>query len=279
MGHELRRMLADSAPPTWTSVMRLVAYEIADRSPDPSQAQDSDWVSNGDDGTMALRSRVLMHDHENRRGEIVKGLVSYTGMSPRGIARALQALAEAGYEMRIQLADEDGKPVYTKHGQPVYACEGHAMRFKVVSLAGVPSNSQNPAESAPPQDLHPPADSAPGKDCPPAESAPLPPPEPDENDILSAQRLPESSASAPQSLTISSTVFPTEPLSHKTSDPTSANTSPAPADVEGVGVQGEGKPRFVPLPNAASAEAQRSLPNSNATAASAAGARLLSPLA
>ena len=140
MGHELRRMLAETAPATWTANMRLVAFEVADRAPDPSQAKSGDMPPDGG----GIRSRVLLTGHLSRRGEYVRGLTDYCGMNERTISRALQDLAAEGYEMRVQILGRDGEPLVDAKGRPVFACRGHAMTFRVpptVSL-GVRSDTQ-----------------------------------------------------------------------------------------------------------------------------------------
>jgi hypothetical protein len=122
--------------------MRLVAYEIADRSPDPSQLKDGDQMPDG-----SIRSRVWLEGHKGTSGSHIKGLTDYLGMPKRQICDALKALSDAGYEMRIQLTDDDGKPVFDKHHLPIFARIGHAMRFRVPPLV-VAAPVDNPAPAA-----------------------------------------------------------------------------------------------------------------------------------
>lgn len=122
-------MLAELAPPEWRPVMRLVAFEIADRSPDPAQAEDGDQMPDG-----SIRSRVWLEGHEAASGKYIKGLTDYLGMPKRQICDALKALSDAGYEMRVQLTDDDGKPAFDKNGLPIFARIGHVMRFRIPPL-------------------------------------------------------------------------------------------------------------------------------------------------
>jgi hypothetical protein len=139
VGYELRRYVAELAPPAWRPTMRLVAFEIADRSPDPSQLEPGDQMPDG-----SVRSRVWLEGHEGTSGKHIKGLTDYLGMTHRQICDALTALSGAGYEMRIQLADDQGNLMFDKLGRPIFARVGHAMRFKVPPL-GVAVPVDNPA--------------------------------------------------------------------------------------------------------------------------------------
>lgn len=141
MGYELRRMLTELAPPAWRPVMRLVAFEIADRSPDPTQLEDGDRLPDG-----SIRSWVFLEGHEGTSGKYIKGLTDYLGMTSRQICDALAALSKAGYEMRVQLADQDGEPLFDRKERPVFARIGHAMRFKVPPLGlAAPVDNSPPA--------------------------------------------------------------------------------------------------------------------------------------
>jgi hypothetical protein len=119
MGHELRRMIRDGAPATWTPLMRLVAAEIADDARDPSQR---------DQGEGSWPWSVLpIEGHQDSRGRWRDGLTERTGATADGISHALTKLARAGYEMREPIARD-------KRGRPVFATKGHAMRFRVPPL-------------------------------------------------------------------------------------------------------------------------------------------------
>jgi hypothetical protein len=133
-------MLAELAPPEWRPVMRLVAFEIADRSPDPAQLEDGDQMPDG-----SIRSRVWLEGHEGASGKYIKGLTDYLGMPKRQICDALKALSDARCEMRIQLTDDDGKPVFDKNGLPIFARIGHVMRFRIPPLGiAVPVDNPDP---------------------------------------------------------------------------------------------------------------------------------------
>jgi hypothetical protein len=123
-------MLAELAPPAWRPVMRLVAFEIADRSPDPTQLESGDQMPDG-----SIRSRVLLEGHKNKQGKYIKGLTDYLGMEKRQVCDALAALSKAGFEMRVQLLDDTGHPMYDKLARPLFAVPGRAMRFKVAPLS------------------------------------------------------------------------------------------------------------------------------------------------
>jgi hypothetical protein len=109
--------------------MALVAYEIADRSPDPSQLEQGDLMDDG-----SIRSRVVLEGHRNQYGKYVKGLTDYLPMTKRQITDALKAIAGDGYEMRIQLLDQFGELRFDKDGEPLFAVVGQLMRFKVPPL-------------------------------------------------------------------------------------------------------------------------------------------------
>lgn len=122
MGSELRRMIRDGAPSTWTSLMRDVAKEIADDARDPSQGLPeggrNPWSALPIEGYWDTRKQPpIWRD----------GLTEICGVSARAISDALTSLARAGYEMRQQIGTD-------KRGRPVYAAKGHAMRFEVPRL-------------------------------------------------------------------------------------------------------------------------------------------------
>jgi hypothetical protein len=121
MGSSLRRMISAGAPPAWTSPMIHVAKEIADdaRDPKPGDTFTED--------TELPWSAIPVKGGFDRKGRWRDGLVERCGMSERAISRALTDLAEAGYEMRIQIGTD-------KNGKPVFAAKGHAMRFQVPRL-------------------------------------------------------------------------------------------------------------------------------------------------
>ena len=118
MGHELYRMIRDGAPPTWTPAMRQVAMVIADDARDPSQGAPEDggwpWSAIPVKGSWT-------------EGEWQDGLTERTGMCEHTIRRALADLGKADYEMREQVAADS-------LGRPVFACRGHALRFRVPPL-------------------------------------------------------------------------------------------------------------------------------------------------
>ncbi|MGO9780043.1 MAG: hypothetical protein ACLPQY_09795 [Streptosporangiaceae bacterium] len=133
MGYELYRMIRDGAPGTWTGPMIHVAQAIADDARDPDGTQDGlPW------------SAMPIQGHWDARGRWRDGLTERTGMSARAIRRALADLAEAGFEMRQQIAT-DGR------GRPLYAAKGHAVRFQVPALLprAAPQRSPDPAAFAP----------------------------------------------------------------------------------------------------------------------------------
>jgi hypothetical protein len=124
MGWNLRRMIRDGAPASWTPLMRLVAAEIADDARDPDGEQDSlPW------------STLPISGFWDSRGRWREGLTERTGATASGISHALTKLARAGYELRQPIQDETGKPVTDKRGRPVLAAKGHAVRFQVPVLA------------------------------------------------------------------------------------------------------------------------------------------------
>ena len=123
MGTELRRMIRDGAPPSWTALMRLVAMEIADDARDPADGVPADkppW------------SALPVEGCWDRSGRRKDGLTERCGMSARTISRALADLSAAGYEMRQQIGTDE-------HGRPVFAMRGHAMRFQVPPLTPRPA--------------------------------------------------------------------------------------------------------------------------------------------
>ena len=126
MGSELRRMIRDGAPPTWTPLMRLVACEIADDARDPDGSQDGlPW------------SAIPIQGHRDRRGRWRDGLTERTGMSARAISRVLTDLAAAGYEMR-EIAGR------RKDGRAAVTAPGRALRFRVPLLQPRPAPERSP---------------------------------------------------------------------------------------------------------------------------------------
>jgi hypothetical protein len=120
MGHELYRMIRDGAPASWTGPMVHVAQAVADDARDPGGTQDDPpW------------SALPIQGHRDTRGHWRDGLTERTGMSARAIRRALESLADAGYEMRQAIGTD-------KRGQLVYAAKGHAVRFQVPALTPRP---------------------------------------------------------------------------------------------------------------------------------------------
>jgi biotin operon repressor len=95
VGYELYRQIRDLAPPGWTSGERLVAWVIAD------------------DANEETRRSFIALDELARR----------CGMSERGVRKALEKLAERGYEFRVSLGKgKDGRDVYSVRGMaPQYA--------------------------------------------------------------------------------------------------------------------------------------------------------------
>jgi hypothetical protein len=113
--------------------MRLVASEIADSVwADPSQ--------DSGDGSQLPVSTIPVEGYRDKGGRWRDGLTERTGMSRRGIARALEDLAGQGYEMRQQMGMD-------KHGRPVYATKGHALRFVVPPLPPRPEPQRLPSTS------------------------------------------------------------------------------------------------------------------------------------
>jgi len=78
MGSELRRMIRDGAPATWTAPMIHVAGEIADDARDPSQGVPGDggWPW----------SKLPVEGHFDRHGKWRDGLTERCGMSARAIS-------------------------------------------------------------------------------------------------------------------------------------------------------------------------------------------------
>lgn len=135
MGHDLRRMIRDGAPRSWTSLMRDVAKEIADAAFDPGQ--------NGQPGRFAP-SPIRVEGFREWNGVWRDGLVEICGATPRAISDALTELGRAGYEMRQPITDRFGRPVQDKRGRVVYAAKGHALRFCVPPLARRPEPQSSP---------------------------------------------------------------------------------------------------------------------------------------
>ena len=116
MGYQLYRMIRDGAPAAWSGPMVLVAQAIADDARDPDGTQDgTPW------------SALPIEGRWDSRGRWRDGLAERTGMSARAIRRALADLADAGYDMRTQIATD-------KLGRPLFAAKGHAVRFQVPAL-------------------------------------------------------------------------------------------------------------------------------------------------
>lgn len=95
MGWKLAEAALDNMPPELTSGERCVVHAIAWSIKD---ATGEGWVT---EPTLLQRS----------------------GLSARGIRKALERLAERGHELRIAI-DKD------KHGQPIYAHRGQARQFR-----------------------------------------------------------------------------------------------------------------------------------------------------
>jgi len=133
MGSELRRMIRDGAPATWTAPMIHVAGEIADDARDPSQGVPGDggWPW----------SKLPVEGHFDRHGKWRDGLTERCGMSARAISRALTGLARAGYEMRERIGTD-------RHGRPVFAAKGHAMTFRVPPLPPRPTPLRPPSTAS-----------------------------------------------------------------------------------------------------------------------------------
>lgn len=140
MGYELRRMIRDGAPRSWTSLMRDVAKEIADDARDPG---DDSPLPEGRWPWSALR----VEGYRDRHGRWHDGLTEICGVSARAISDALTELGRAGYEMRQPIRGADGKPVTDKRGRLVFAAKGHALAFHVPPLPprGEPQSSQESA--------------------------------------------------------------------------------------------------------------------------------------
>ena len=126
MGHDLRRMIRDGAPSSWTSLMHDVAKEIADAAFDPGQNSQPGRVT---------PSPIHVEGFRDCNGVWRDGLVEICGATPRAISDALTELGRAGYEMRRPITDRFGRPVQDKRGRVVYAAKGHALRFCVPPLA------------------------------------------------------------------------------------------------------------------------------------------------
>jgi len=119
MGSELYRMIRDGAPASWTTAMRLVAWAIADDARDPSQGlpEDGGWPW----------SALPVRGSSNGNGAWKDGLTERTGLKEHTIHRALADLGAADYEMREKVTTD-------KRGRPMFACRGHAVRFRVPVL-------------------------------------------------------------------------------------------------------------------------------------------------
>jgi hypothetical protein len=94
VGYKLYRQVANLAPEDWTSGMLVVAWIIADDAND-----------------------------QTRRSFITTGeLCHLARMSERGVRKALEKLAENGFEFRVALSKgKDGRPVFaTRWKAPEY---------------------------------------------------------------------------------------------------------------------------------------------------------------
>jgi hypothetical protein len=132
VGWQLREMIRDGAPATWTKDMVHVAKEIA------ADARDVE-LERMRAGEVA-RSTLPIAGDWVRSGKWRDGLVERCCMSERAVSRVLTELGRAGYEMRVQLG-------VAKNGEPVYAAKGHAVTFAVRYLAPRPQ-LQSPPNSA-----------------------------------------------------------------------------------------------------------------------------------
>ena len=124
MGHQLYRMIRDGAPADWTALMRLVALLIADDARDPDDTPT--------DGSLPWSALPINGYRDKRSGEWRDGLTQRTGASARAISDALTSLARKGYEMRQAIGED-------KHGKPVFAAKGNALRFQVPRLPPRPA--------------------------------------------------------------------------------------------------------------------------------------------
>lgn len=96
MGFKLYHEVSDFGPASWTVEQRMVAVVIA-----------------------------LDANDQTRKSQISQGkLLCKTGLSVAGLKRALQKLAESGYDFRVAVKDD-------KNGNPVYAYRGHATDYLV----------------------------------------------------------------------------------------------------------------------------------------------------
>ena len=145
MGTLLGRMIRDCAPASWTPNMRLLAMVIADDAWDPNQAEP---------GRPAFVSKIRIHGgySDNGDGKWYDGLAERAGMSEHTILRTLTALGQAGFEMRAQLANEDGHPMTDRRGRPVFAYRGYSPTFRVPTTLKPrdppPRNTRRSARSA-----------------------------------------------------------------------------------------------------------------------------------
>jgi hypothetical protein len=131
-------MIRNGAPPEWTALWRLVAFEIADDArPDTAMPPLA--------GPWPESSVPLVGEWQ--RGQWRDGLADVLGMSERAISRVLTDLGNSGYEMRVPISDRDGVPVRDKRGRLLFAANGHALRLRVPPLPPrqVLERSPNPA--------------------------------------------------------------------------------------------------------------------------------------
>lgn len=129
VGYLLRRMLRDGAPESWTSLMRLVAFEIADDARDPHK----DTLPPPEDWRETPWSAMPITG-EFREDKWHDGLAEICDMSARAVSRTLADLAAAGYDMRKPITGRDGEPIRDKRGRLVYAANKHALRLIVPYL-------------------------------------------------------------------------------------------------------------------------------------------------
>lgn len=114
MGYELRRWLADHLPDVLSASQRLVALEIADQANDRTR-------------------RAYGRD-------MLAVVVRRTGLSDaKQLGKALGKLAVNGVELRVPVRDRQGNKVTDARGRVLYACNGHAMEFRIPTLAECPA--------------------------------------------------------------------------------------------------------------------------------------------
>ncbi len=112
MGYMLYREVKQGAPPEWNTTMRLVALAIADEANEKTRR------------TIGFQIEGYWPRHKRAWRD---GLCEVTGLKPDSVTKALRALAEAGYEMRVSIGTD-------KNGRPVYAAKGHATDYQVPKI-------------------------------------------------------------------------------------------------------------------------------------------------